>query len=123
MLLKQFDELSDQVYRADLALMLFNGSGPAGLVPVAGCFLWLGALQVSAPPSDGRGTRLLQRSGAARQRSAVVTIVMIWDMLQHTIVLARSAQRHPRAGARAGCGSFGIDAGEIASPAMFTSGA
>jgi ABC-type bacteriocin/lantibiotic exporter with double-glycine peptidase domain/CRP-like cAMP-binding protein len=85
-LLNQFDDLSDKVYRADRALMLFNGAVQLVSFLSLVVFLWLGALQVLDHHLTVGGlvsfNALVLLTG-----QPIVTVVTSWDMLQHTVVL------------------------------------
>ena len=75
-------------------------------------FLWIGAVQVLQHRLTIGRAGLLQRVGAARQRSLVGPVVVVGPaaVLDHS---AWPAQRHPRAGTRAGRRSLGAHPGEI----------
>lgn len=86
LLLNQFDDLSDKIYRADRALMLFNGAVQLVSFLSLVVFLWLGALQVLDHQLTVGG--LVSFNALVLLTSQpIVTIVTSWDMLQHTIVL------------------------------------
>jgi ABC-type bacteriocin/lantibiotic exporter with double-glycine peptidase domain len=85
-LLNQFDDLSDKVYRADRALMLFNGAVQLVSFLSLALFLWLGALQVLQNTLTVGGL-IAFNALVLSSNQPIVTIVMAWDVLQHTLVL------------------------------------
>ena len=86
LLLNQFDELSDRLYRADLTTMLFWGGIQLLSFLSLALFLWLGALQVL----DNKmtiGELISFNVLVLLANQAVVNIVGIWDQLQRSVVL------------------------------------
>ncbi|HTQ18079.1 peptidase domain-containing ABC transporter [Mycobacterium sp.] len=85
-LLKQFDELSERLYRADLTAMLFWGGIQLLSFLSLALFLWLGALQVLHHRMT-IGELISFNALVLLANQAVVSIVGIWDQLQRTVVL------------------------------------
>jgi ABC-type bacteriocin/lantibiotic exporter with double-glycine peptidase domain/CRP-like cAMP-binding protein len=101
-LLKQFDDLSEKVYRADRTLMLFNGAVQLISFLSLALFLWLGALEVLHHQLTVGG--LISFNALVLLSSQpIVTVVTSWDVLQHTVVLLRRLndvlEREPEQGA------------------------
>jgi ABC-type bacteriocin/lantibiotic exporter with double-glycine peptidase domain/CRP-like cAMP-binding protein len=85
-LLNQFDELSDRLYRADLTAMLFWGGIQLLSFLSLALFLWLGALQVLHNKMT-IGELISFNALVLLANQAVVNIVGIWDQLQRSVVL------------------------------------
>lgn len=85
-LLKQFNDLSDKVYRADRMLMLFNGAVQLISFLSLALFLWLGALQVLHHHLTVGGL-ITFNALVLLTNQPIVTVVQSWDVLQHTVVL------------------------------------
>jgi ABC-type bacteriocin/lantibiotic exporter with double-glycine peptidase domain len=84
-LLKQFDELSDRLYRADLTSTLFWGGVQLLSFLSLTLFLWLGALQVLHNKMTV-GELISFNMFVLLANQAVVNIVGIWDQLQRTLI-------------------------------------
>jgi ABC-type bacteriocin/lantibiotic exporter with double-glycine peptidase domain len=85
-MLNQFDDLSDKVYRADRALMLYNGAVQMISFFSLALFLWLGALQVLQHNLTVGGL-ISFNALVLLTNQPIVTVVSSWDVLQHTVVL------------------------------------
>jgi len=86
LLLNQFDELSDRLYRTDLTTMLFWGGIQLLSFLSLALFLWLGALQVLHKTMT-IGELISFNVLVLLANQAVVNIVGIWDQLQRSVVL------------------------------------
>jgi ABC-type bacteriocin/lantibiotic exporter with double-glycine peptidase domain len=86
MMLNEFDDLSDKVYRADRALMLYNGAVQLISFLSLALFLWLGALQVLDHQLTVGGL-ISFNALVLLTNQPIVTVVSSWDVLQHTVVL------------------------------------
>ena len=86
MMLKQFDDLSGKVYRADRALMLYNGAVQLISFLSLALFLWLGALQVLHHHLTVGGL-ISFNALVLLSNQPIVTVVSSWDVLQHMVVL------------------------------------
>ena len=85
-LLKQFDDLSDKVYRADRTVMVFNGAVQLVSFLSLALFLWLGALQVLHHQMTV-GELISFNALVLLTNQPIVSIVMTWDVLQRSVVL------------------------------------
>ncbi|ETW25238.1 peptidase domain-containing ABC transporter [Mycobacterium gastri] len=85
-MLNQFNDLSDKVYRADRMLMLFNGAVQLISFLSLALFLWLGALQVLHHHLTVGGL-ITFNALVLLTNQPIVTVVQSWDVLQHTVVL------------------------------------
>jgi ABC-type bacteriocin/lantibiotic exporter with double-glycine peptidase domain len=85
-MLNQFDDLSDKVYRADRALMLYNGAVQLISFLSLALFLWLGALQVMYHQLTVGGL-ISFNALVLLSNQPIVTVVSSWDVLQHSVVL------------------------------------
>jgi ATP-binding cassette subfamily B protein len=85
-LLNQFDDLSDKVYRADRTVMLFNGAVQLVSFLSLALFLWLGALQVLHNQMTV-GELISFNALVLLTNQPIVALVMTWDVLQRSVVL------------------------------------
>jgi ABC-type bacteriocin/lantibiotic exporter with double-glycine peptidase domain/CRP-like cAMP-binding protein len=85
LLLDQFDELSDRLYRADLTSMVFWGGVQLLSFLSLTLFLWLGAVQVLHNKMTV-GELISFNMFVLLANQAVVNIVGIWDQLQRTVI-------------------------------------
>lgn len=86
LLLRQFDDLSDRIYRSNRTVMLYMGAVQTVSFLTLGLFLWLGALQVLYHHMTVGGL-ISFNALVLLTNEPILTVVMSWDHLQHSIVL------------------------------------
>jgi ABC-type bacteriocin/lantibiotic exporter with double-glycine peptidase domain/CRP-like cAMP-binding protein len=85
-LLRQFDDVSDKIYRSNLTVMLFIGAVQTVSFVMLGLFLWLGALQVLHNQMTVGGLIAFNTLVLVTQQP-IITVMVSWDQLQRSIVL------------------------------------
>ena len=86
LLLGQFNDLSNRLYRADLTAMLYEGSIQLVSFLSLALFLWIGALQVLAGHLTV-GALVSFNALVLLANGPIITVLSLWDQLQYSTIL------------------------------------